>query len=229
MAFLSKILGSIRGTAPKNTAENDEETQFQLNCIGDHLCTQGLPEVTEAARHGDVWLGINSAVNALPGYPTTTASLGLWNGEPQGAYGKSYIPLIVGSYISTTLGAAALHHLYGQVCTTPVAAQTSLLIPKSLSGRKNYKGMGGHKASVTVTANAWHPIVSHENSSDYAMSGGGSVVCANTANLMLAVVANCKGRYLIPPGGMFGLCSVGTATTASTLFIIWQEALIALG
>jgi len=228
MGLEGQILGRVRGGDAFNLPENREDEQIQMNNLGNLILAEALPEYTEIARLGDVWLGLGSAVNALTAAPTTTAHLALYNGEPQGTYGRSYIIISAGTIVTTAYAATVILSLFAQVCITPVAAATSLLVPKSLSGRRNYRGMGGHKASVTVTADAWHPIGSSAVDSMY---GGGSVVSGNAAaNIMLCKQANVYGRYLIPPGGFFGICSaVNSGTVSCTPYLVWCEAYLSLG
>jgi hypothetical protein len=202
--------------------DNNETEQAHLSSLGDQLVAQGLPQMAGNASLGELWLGLGSAANALTAAPTTTAQLALWNGEWGMPGAKSYAPVLVGYAVTTALAAAVNLQLFVQVSTTAVAAQTSLLTPKSISGRRNYRGMGGHKASVTVTADAWHPVCGSPSSQ---LFGGGGVISANaTANIRLEQTQLVYGRYVIPPGGVFGICAVvNSGTVSCTPFVVWAE------
>jgi len=105
------------------------------------------------------------------------------------------------------------------VCITPVANPAGALAIKSLATRANYRGRGNTKASVTVTSDsAWHVV-------------GNTAISANSAaNIQLAYVWDCYGRYVIPPAGTFGVCSlVNTGTVPCTPFVIWQEVMLVQG
>ena len=214
---LVKIAGRVRGMFAGNYPENREDEQFHINNRGDQCVALALPERSELVRMGNSYMCIGTTVAPVAALPTTAAHLTLWNGENDD--GLSYLVDYVGTVVGTSAGAAINLGLAAQLNLGKQTNPAGAIAIKSMSGRANYRGKGNCKASVSVTADAaWHSV-------------GNSLICANTANLMLAVEYSVYGRYLVPPGGIFSLASLcNAAGSASCLpWIIWHEVRLILG
>lgn len=215
---ISKILGRVRGSFPGNYPEGREEEQFQLNCRGDMLVSQALPERAELVRLGNSYWTASATTAPVTAIPTTAAHLALWNGEQDD--GLSYVIDFVGTYSTVSAAAAINLGLCAQVNLGKVASPVGVQAIKSLSGRANYRGKGNAKtAAITITDNtAWHPV-------------GNQLVIANTANILASVEYAVYGRYVIPPGGMFALAALANAAGNMTCisWVIWHEVRLILG
>jgi hypothetical protein len=211
------VLAFVRGLLTPNWPEG-ADSPICINNRGDIAVAQALPPAAELVRLGGSYFCLDSAVAPVAALPTTTAHLSLWNGEAPG--GKSYVIDAVGTMLNASAGAAINIGVAAQLNTTnPIANPAGALAIKSLSGKANYGGKGNAKASVTVTNDsAWHEI-------------GTQLICANTANITLAVEFPVYGRYIVPPQGMFSLASLcnaaGTATAQPIIF--WHEVQLTLG
>jgi len=213
----AKITGRVRGKSTGNYAEGQADQQFEMNNRGDMCVVQALPERTELVRMGSSYFSVGTGVAPVTAIPSTGAHFSLWNGEADG--GKSYIIDAVGTVITTSAGAAINLGICGQLNLGKVTNPAGAVAIKSLSGKLNYGGLGNCKASVTVTNDsAWLPL-------------GNTVVCANTANLMLNVHYELYGRIIIPPGGLFSLVSLCNAAGSAvcTPYMIWHEVQLVLG
>jgi hypothetical protein len=216
--------GFVRNTDAFNSPAGADQ-QFTLNGRGDLLVTQALPPLSELVRQGNVWsmrLATGSAVNAIVALPTTTALTTLYNGEPVG--GKSYI--ILSAWANTIVSAAAANQyaLIAQVTPSPLGVSTAptnsatTTLITSNSGKTSYSGNCKRAISVTTFfTDGWDVI--------------GTGVSASTANIGLAVYTDLQGRYVIPPGGSFGLnVLAGTTNTAGVLCgCTWAEVQLSLG
>lgn len=213
--MLLKIAGRVRGLFAGNYPENREDEQFHLNSRGDMLVAQALPERTEIVRLGESWQVSNAAaVAAGTAFPTTTAGLQLWNGEPSG--GKCYV---IDSVAATEIVVDATQSdctaLF--VCNnkTPVAAPTDAgLVIRSMSGRT----YGGKARTIltatTMTNDGWFPA---GNSVAPAPAVAGSGWKQTDVPL--------NGLYIVPPGGQFNVQAVKVAAAASQMVytIRWHE------
>lgn len=159
---------------------------------------------------------VATAVAPVAALPTTAAQASLWNGNPLGS-GKILIPLNVGTITVVTAAAAinlglAAHVTTGLVTTVPAGTVASTIKP--LTGVDNYGGSASFKSAVTIVNDGiWHPVAP-------------TIVCANTATLMLTTEADVGGRYVIMPGQQFSLASLCNAAGTATCdpWIIWAEA-----
>lgn len=214
--MVTKIAGRVRGMFAGNYPENREEEQFHINNRGDQCVVQSLPERAELVRLGNSYISIDTAVAPVAALPTTAAHFSLFNGENDD--GLSYVVDFVGTILAASAGAAIN---IGMCYCLNVGRQTNPLgavTIKSLSGRANYRGKGNTKASVSVTNDGWYPI-------------GTSLVCANTANIMMSAEWPLNGRIIVPPGGIFSLATLCNAAGSATAqpWIIWHEVRLILG
>jgi hypothetical protein len=200
-----------------NYPENREEEQFHMNCRGDAIVSQGLPERTELVRMGNSYISVGAAVAPVAAMPTTAAHFSLYNGENDD--GLVYVVDFIGGFLAVSAGAAINIGLGVQLNLGKQTNPAGAVAIKSLSGRANYRGKGNTKNSVTVVNDsAWH-------------TAGPQLVCANTANLMLSVEYPVYGRYIVPPGGIFSLAGLCNAAGSATMqhWIIWHEVRLILG
>ena len=219
--MLSRILGRVRGVLAGDYPENRDEEQFIIDCLGNQMTNLSLPPHTELARLGESYTALGTGVTSLIVMPSTVAQLALYNAEPGG--GKSYVITQVGTVVTTSTAAVNCIGVCVQVCTTPVANPKGAIGIRSLAGRGPYPGVAAYRgkgnctASVTVTSDAWHPV-------------GTSVINTNSAaNIMSPFIWDVQGRYIIPPGGCFGITSVGSIALTCMPFVVWHEAMLING
>jgi hypothetical protein len=169
---------------------------------------------------GDSWQ-VSNATGAAAGtaFPTTTAGLQLWNGEPAG--GKSYVIDSVGA-AEIVVDATQSDQTGLFVCNNkpPVATPTdAALVIRSLSGRTSY---GGRARTMLVAT---------------AMTNDGWFLCGTSAPSMVTAVAGAiwkqvdvrlDGLYIVPPGGQFNVQAVKVAGAAAQMVytIRWHEMLL---
>ena len=215
-----KIYAWVRNLVTPNWA--DGNAQVAINNRGDLCVAQGLPERHDLVRLGNSYFSIGTAVAPVAAVPTTAAHFALYNNEAPG--GKSYVIDFIGTQIAVSAAAAIQIGLWA-ILQPPgaTANQGGTVNIYSLSGAPLYRGKGNTKVSPTITtpgvsAGVWMPV-------------GNSLVIANTADLMGSIESPVQGRYVLPPGGTFGLAtscdSAGSATC--TPWIVWHEVQMPLG
>lgn len=216
--MLIKIAGRVRGIFAGNYPENREDEQFHLNPRGDQVVAQGLPELTELVRLGDSWHGTYATgVAAATALPTTTSGLSLINNEP--ATGKCYAIDSFGSYEgvvdATQTDVTAIFAMLNARGSAAPSGGTLSTVVKSLSGRSVYGGSGTIRSAATVINDTWFP---HGTSGQMAAAAAGANFKVNEVQ--------CRGLYLVPPGGGFSIAAVKAAAAAALqqfYFIRWHE------
>lgn len=162
-----------------------------------------------------IWLGVTAtAIAPVTAMPTTAAHLSLFNGAPQGS-GVAMVVLEVGTIITTSAGAAINLGLAATITTALVASQTGTACEtiRPLTSNQSYGGAASLLSAVTIVDNGeWHSVAP-------------TIVCANTANLMLQTKENVAGRYVVMPGQQFCLASLANAAGSAVCkpFVIWAE------
>ena len=206
--MLMKIAGRVRGVFAPNYPENDEDQQLHINNRGEQLVAQALPELTTLVSLGDSWqVASATGLAALTALPTTTAGLSLWNGEP--ATGKCYAIDSFGSWEAVVDATQTdVTAIFACNNKTPVTAPTdAALVIRSLSG-KSYGGKARTLAGGTITNDGWF---AHGTSGEMAAAAAGANWKVNEVQ--------CRGLYLVPPGGMFNVQAVkATAAAAAQQF-----------
>jgi hypothetical protein len=215
--MITSIAALVRALASPQYSDQDDK-RIQMNDRGDLLVAQALPDRAEIVRMGQSYFSIGTtAVAPVAAIPSTAAHFVLFNNEPAGS-GKSYLIDFIGTQITTSAGAAinlGMAHILQPAGIT--ANPSGAVAIYSLDGKSNYRGNGNCKSAATITApaaaaGAWMPV-------------GPTLVCANTANLMLGVEAEIKGKIIVPPQGCYGLASLCNAAGSAvcTPWIIWHE------
>jgi len=213
--MLMKIAGRVRGVFAPNYPENDEDQQLHINNRGEQLVAQALPELTTLVSLGDSWqVASATGLAALTALPTTTAGLSLWNGEP--ATGKCYAIDSFGSWEAVVDATQTdVTAIFACNNKTPVTAPTdAALVIRSLSG-KSYGGKARTLAGGTITNDGWF---AHGTSGEMAAAAAGANWKVNEVQ--------CRGLYLVPPGGMFNVQAVKAAAAAAAqqfFFIRFHE------
>ena len=215
MGVALNLFAKIRQAAADTLSGGDGK--LERNPRGDLLVAQALSPRSELVRLGDsyaVAIATGSAFAPVAAWPTTRAELILWNGEDPG--GKSYV--IDSAWVAsiTSVAAASSITLLGQVVPSKgVAAPTddTAQIISSLSGRSsNYGGRARRAVANTAfcIANGWQAL--------------GAVAASPSASIGAGAFAECEGRFIIPPGGTFGLNAVfSTAAGTAIAGLSWHE------
>lgn len=198
------IVGRVRGLMAGNYPENREDEQFHLTPLGDQQMVQGLPERAEIVRHGDSWQAIRTSYTALTALPTTAFIMSIWNGEPDN--GKSYV---IDSVFSMKIAVDTIQvdsiGLFVQLVRPPVAPVTDAgLAIVSLSGRKSYDGRARLVEGGTAISGRWDLL---------GDSPQNAPALAGTAWQMWDV--SVYGKYIVPPGGVFGFHRAEVTATAN--------------
>lgn len=159
------------------------------------------------------YAAVTTAIAPVAAMPTTAAHASLWNSDKTS---KKLVILAAGTIITTSAGAAinlglAAHET--TVAVTSMAGTAASTITPLTSVATAYSGVAQFKSAVTIVNNGlWHAIAP-------------TVICANTANLMLTTEADLAGRYVIEPGMQFSLASLCNAAGSAvcTPWVIWAE------
>ena len=219
----TEVRAYVRGILRAVMNEGTDQNIF-MTTGGELIIAQGLPSETELARQGNGWAVIGSAVTAVAAIPTTAAHLSLYNGNPV----KSLVIAAVGSFGTTTVAAAANFSVFARNDVPGANANPAgALIITGLSGKQYPVGANSFganaKASVALAAIgagnnvAWMPV-------------GPSVTTPNTTTVGIAVHAECYGRWIVQPGGIFSLATVAQ-TAAGTMqpYLYFYEVNLPLG
>jgi hypothetical protein len=217
---LYSLKGRTRQFVLSNFGEQVEDVPA-MNPSGEWLMSQDVPERTSIVRQGKSWgaqIPTASAFTFVAAWPTTRAELVLSNGEPTNGQGLTYVIDRVWMALISSAAAAQPFVILGQLNPSlnaiATAANNTAVLVQSLSGIQNgYQGNA--KLAIANTAfaltNHWFIL-------------GSSAQAPMTTNLSTAVEADCKGRYLVPPGAAF--CLAGLSDTAAGTAIIgveWHE------
>lgn len=216
--MLMKVAGRVRGLFRPSYPENDEDQQIHISNGGEQIIVQGLPELTELVRMGESWQGTYATgVAAATALPTTTSGLSLVNNEP--AIGKCFAIDSFGSWeavvdATQTDVTAILAMLNARGSAAPSGGTVSTVI-KSLSGRGAYGGSAVLRSAATVINDTWF---AHNTAGQMAPAAAGANWKVNEVN--------CRGLYLVPPGGGFSIAAIKAAAAAALqqfYFIRWHE------
>jgi hypothetical protein len=154
-----------------------------------------------------------TAVAPVAAIPTTAAHFSLWNGEPAG--GKIYRITAIGFTTTTTAAATMIMQQLAHCgqATRPVISGTAASGPIPTDGQ-----VGASKAAVASAVTIvdsdgiWLPVGMAVNSA------------ALTATIGLGVWTNVRGLYLVPPGAIFSLATLGSTTGGAVQSsICWEE------
>lgn len=190
---------------------------------GELIVVQGMPELAEIVRQGNSFqVALTTGLTALTALPTTTSGLTLQNAEP--ATGKSYVIDTFGSWeaiIDTTqrdiTAIFAMLNARGDAAPTGTALTTI----KSLSGKTSYGGNGIARTTGTVVNNGW-----------FAHNTIPQQVPVLAGNIWAVNEVNCRGLYVVPPGGAFSVQAVKAVASGAAqqfFFIRWHELQLTLG
>lgn len=154
-----------------------------------------------------------TAVAPVAAIPTTAAHFSLWNGELAG--GKTYRITSVGFSTTTTAGATMILQLLANcmVALQPIISGTAAAGPFPTDGLTS-ASRAAVASAVTITAanGMWQPVGTCVNSA------------ALTATIGMGTWTNVRGLFLLPPGGIFSLATLGSTTGgANQLFLDWEE------
>jgi hypothetical protein len=217
MASSVTITGYIRGLARALFAEGLDQPA-QLTSGGELLVALGLPQESEIARLGQLWIVVGTAVAPVAAIPTTAAHLSLYNGDPS----KSLLIHAVGSVLTTSMAVA------GQIAVlarndvpgfnvNPAGA----LIIAGTSG-KQYSGRANAKASVTLGA------IGAGNNVAWVPTGASALATAATT-IGVNAHSECFGRWVVQPTGLFSLATLAqTAAGSAQPYIVFSEAVVPL-
>jgi hypothetical protein len=216
---LPKICAQVRGGDAGNYPENREDQEAQMNCLGDMIAIQALPNKAEIVRMGDSWQVLGAASTGLTAVPTTAGLLTLWNGEP--GNGKFYaIDSIIATKVIADVTTDDLATIWAQIIRPPMAtpADAALTI-RSLNGKYSYGGRARTVAASTTLANRWEPFGQIDNPT-------AAIAGSPWAQKDIDVL----GRLIVPPGGALTLTASEVTATASTFrfCIRWHEIMAAL-
>jgi hypothetical protein len=197
------------------------------------LCVvQALPPIAELNRLRSSWtvVGTNVSNGFRTVVPIATSVLfvKLWNLEKPG--GKSYIIDSVSVRLTTapTTPVSLVMGIWGALRDDirdgglGIKPGDVLLPIKSLSGKINYGGLAvaetnGNFGNFSTTD--WHLI-------------GRTLISANTADLTLHKEVPLEGRYIVRPGGLFGIVGSNNAAIPGSNGVgqvWWHEVQLPLG
>lgn len=207
-------LAKVRVFNPDNRPE-DADAPLEVNARNELLVVQALPALAELVRLGGSYHALSSAVAAKTAVPTTTAGFSLWNGEPDGPNGKSYIidsfgcvEIVTDATQQNSLALFAMMNKGKQAAPTDDG-----LVCGSMVGN-TYAGKAKKAVGVTVVNDIWTP---HGPSTPGNTAFAGAVWRVTEFNAM--------GLYIVSPSGQFSIAAAKTVATASQLqyFIRWHE------
>ena len=213
--------GFVRGGNDGFNLGSGSEIPLNLNNRGDLIVAFGLPQRADLIRQGQTWtcrMATGSVFTYVAAWPTTRAELLLYNGEP--TYGKSYVIDSAWMYGLTSMAAAQPIDLIAQlapVATIPTHDTAQLITGQN--GKFTYGGFGRVCVANTTggcVANRWDLLASAN--------------APMTTNLGLSVLADLWGKYIVPPGWVFGLAGIaGTAAGTALIGVTWSEVQLILG
>ena len=216
---LQALLGRVRGAASRPAYSDGDEKIPGMTQGGEILVAEALPERTELVRLGNSWsaqIPTGSAFTFVNAWPTTRAELVLWNGEASS--GKTYV--IDRCWMSniTSQGAAQPYSLLAQLAPVNLAiaspTDNTAVLRQQLSNRL----VTCSSSARLMLANTAFALTNH-----WFTLGNGPVF-AMTTNLGGSIEAECRGRYLVPPGGAFCLAGLaGTAAGTAICGVEWHE------
>lgn len=216
--MLVKICGRVRGLFAGNYPENREDEQLHLNPRGDQIIVQGLPELTELVRLGGSWQAQSTTGQAaLTALPTTTSGFTLNNNESDS--GACYAIDSFGSWEAvvdaTQTDVTAIFAMINRLTSAQGSSGTAETTLRSLNGRGNYGGNATTLRGATVVNDGWFP---HGSTGQMAAAAAGAQWKVNEVQ--------CRGMYLLPPGGSFSVQAVKAAAAAAAqqfFFVRWHE------
>lgn len=203
------ILGKLRSAARAIiTADNQ---QFPYNDCGEQLVAQAIPSEYELARTGKIFCVIGTAVTNVVAIPTTAAHLVLYN-----AGVNALVIHAVGSIgIATSAAVGQISVLARNDVPAQNANPAGALIITGTSGQA-YAGLANAKSSVTLAAIgaannvAWMPV--------------GQSATNQATSIGTVAHAECFGRWIVKPTGMFSLATIAYAASGtSSPYIYFSE------
>ncbi len=209
---------TARGGVVPDLSDLAESFGF-VNRRGELLTAQGIPERMELVAQGQSWsaqIPAASAFTLLITIPTTRAELALQNSAPLG----SNVVLVIERFwlkgVTSTASAGCITPL-SQVVTpgTALVADNAAVLRNSLSGKPNYSGYGTLCIASTATGcltDKWN-----HHKCEYQ---------ASTTNIAICAEVDCKGKYLIPPGGNFSMNAQESVSGGTAIIgVEWHEAI----
>lgn len=224
---MSEEILRVRGaTSPAATLLSDGTNQIAgMNDRRETLVVQALPPLTELVRLGKSWsttVPLANHFTTVAALPTTLANILIWNGNVAG--GASLVIDSAWAILDTTNVTLMNMSLMGQIFPNTngaVAAPTNntACIRNSRSGKPSSNG----GTSVAIANTAFMLADKWE-----VLSTGPSVAAVGIG---AAVFADCYGKFIVPPGAVFGIALVvGTAAaTSATAGFGWSEVQLTLG
>lgn len=215
--------GIVRGGVDIYHTPPGGEMQTNYNNRGDMLVSLSLPDRAELVRQGGSWscqLKEANAFTLLITIPSTLATLCLQNCESQG--GKSYVIDRVWTKCVTTTAAANYITTLAQLLPpgAAVVAHSANVTISSMSGKSAYTGKAQICAATILpafVADKWQAV-------------GTCLLLPTSTSIAAYGEAQLYGRYIVPPGGCFGV-SAQEAVSGGTAIqgIEWHEVQLTLG
>lgn len=164
-----------------------------------------------------VWRANESTGTAsLTATPTTTAAWAIWNGEP--TEGKYFVMLAAYAHVDSLPAALTqwgLHHQVSKLAIGTAAPAADLVTSTVVVNQKGNSGVYGGRAVISlalaVINDRWSPVGENSNSVVNSLEGQ-------------QVYQPLRPAVMLPPGGLYSLHSVASATTVDTVLgNVWAE------
>jgi hypothetical protein len=219
------VVGKVRGTNVDQLEEQgSEEIQIHLNSQAEQIHANAAACGQENARSGrSFWVAnaIGTPVAALTAIPTTAACISIYNNEPDG--GRSYVIDYVWAFNVAVTAITIFHSgmigLLGQVREGIPAAGAPVIKSSHGMGKLDTRCRPVVAAlpAGTGLAALWFPLGNTWINSVVTLPGH-------------SMIADCQGRYIVPPGRYFAVHVMSSITTNTYICGIgWTEKLLQLG
>lgn len=193
--------GRIRGIARDFFGAGDQ--QAALSDGGELVVVQGLPTEAELVKLGLGFSVLGTAIAPVAAIPTTAAHLSLYNGDNSPF---AYVIAAIGGVCDTSMAVAGQIAMLARNSLIGSNANPLGAIPIFGQSGKIFSGGGNAKASVALAAtdtSIWVPT-------------GADAATVATTTIGLVAHAECYGRWIVPPGGLFSLATLAQ-TAAGTV------------
>lgn len=219
------VLGKVRGINVDQLEEQQsEEIQIAVNAQAELIHANAAAYNQENARGGrSFWVAnaIGTPVAAVTAIPTTAAILSIYNNEPDG--GRSYVIDYVWAFNVAVTAVTIFHSgmigLLGQVREAIPTAGAPVIKSSHGMGKLDTRCRPVVAALPAGTGLAahWFPIGETWINSVVTLPGH-------------AMINDCQGRYICPPGRYFAVHVISSITTNTYIMGIgWTEKNLLLG